>query len=336
MIDISIQESLSFEGNDVVLLRIINSQGAYVELTNLGASVVSVVVPDKDGAMANVALRYDSLSDYFADPFYLGATIGRYANRISNATFTLDGNTYNLDRNDGRNSNHGGNNGFNKKIFDYSIDSQSVVFYIESPDGEGGFPGHLKLWVTYSFTENNELRIAYRSSSDKRTPVNFTNHTYFNLSATNGNALNHELLVNAEYNLGMDNAFLPTGKRLSVASTAFDFRDYRVIEQMMPFKNDNLRGYNAFFIGMSDCKDKPVASLRDPYSGRRLDVYNTMAGLQFYTGDFLSDKFIPYQGVCLEAHYHPDGVNHSGFDVCLLNPGEERADEIRFCFLADR
>lgn len=327
---ISIQEKKVINEKEIVLLRIGNVSGAYIEITNIGASVVRVVVPDKNGKLDNIVLCHDEIEDYLSDVFYLGATVGRYANRISNAVFTLDGNTYHLDKNDGNNSNHGGFSGFNKKIFDFHIHQNSVTFSTKSLDGEGGFPGDLIFSVTYTLSDENELMIEYSALSDKATPVNFTNHTYFNLSSSNETIGNHELKVNADYHLEMDDAFLPTGKVLSVADSAFDFREYVSIEARAKLKKDNLTGYNAFFIKKS--KDVPVASLRDSSSGRVVDVYTSMSGIQIYTGDFLSGPFVPFGGICLEAQCHPDGVNHEHFDTCILTPGIEKKDYIKFHF----
>ena len=330
MVNIVKQESFFREGQEVALLRISNSSGAYAEVTNIGASIVSIVVPDKKGILSNVVLRYDKLEDYLSDTFYLGGTIGRYSNRVSNARFLMDGVVYNLDKNDGENSNHGGFNGLNKQIFNYHINNESVAFHIESPDGEGGFPGHLKLRVTYSFSESNELKIEYNIVSDKRTPVNFTNHAYFNLSGKKNEIFSNQLKVNTKKYLETNNQFLPTGKILDIKKSAFDFSDYKTIEEMASLKKDNLEGYNTYFIKQDNTK--ALASVKDITSGRVLDVYSTMPGILFYTGDFLSDQFLPFQGLCMEAQYYPDGVNHKDFQSCILLPHEERMDTIIYSF----
>jgi aldose 1-epimerase len=330
MVNIVKQKSYFNEGQEVALLRISNSSGAYAEVTNIGASIVSIVVPDKKGILSNVVLRYDKLEDYLSDTFYLGSTIGCYSNRISNARFVMDGIAYNLDKNDGENSNHGGFNGLNKKIFNYHINNESVTFYIESPDGEGGFPGHLKLRVTYSFSESNDLEIEYSAVSDKRTPVNFTNHAYFNLSGKKNEIFSNQLKVNANKYLETNNQFLPTGKILDIENSAFDFSDYKTIKEMASLKEDNLEGYNAYFIKQDNTK--ALASVKDITSGRVLDIYSSMPGVLLYTGDFLSGKFESMSGLCMEAQYYPDGMNHPGFEVNILQPDSAKTDTIEYHF----
>jgi len=332
MLSISKSDTIIHNGKEISLFRLNNSTEAYVEVMNYGASVVSIVVPDKNGKLENVVLRYDNIEDYLSDEFYLGSTVGRYANRILKARFMLNGQMYQVDKNDGENSNHGGFNGFNKVIFDYQIEENKIIFSTESVDGEGGFPGNLKLSVTYSFSESNELEIEYSAISDKSTPVNFTNHSYFNLGAAE-DILNHELLISAEAHLEMDDKFLPTGKILSVVDSAFDFREYKVIQKMMRLKKDNLEGYNAFFVKNDGINgNNPLASVRDTTSGRMVDVYTTMPGVQLYTAEFLSGKFIPFEGLCLEAQYHPDGVNHPDFVSNILIPAKEQTDTIKLHF----
>jgi len=330
MVNIVKQESIFHEGQEIALFRISNASGAYAELTNIGASIVSVVVPDKKGILSNVVLRYNKLEDYLTDTFYLGGTIGRISNRISDACFTMDGRVYHLDKNDGKNSNHGGYNGLNKKIFNYHINNESVTFHTESPDREGGFPGNLKLRVTYSFSDNNDLQIEYKAISDKRTPVHFTNHAYFNLSGTKNTILDNQLKVNAEGYLETDNEFLPTGQILDIKNSAFDFTDYKAIHEMASLKKDNLEGYNAYFI-KKDNKEA-LGSVKDITSGRVLDVYSTMPGILFYTGDFLSNQFLPFQGLCMEAQYYPDAMNHTDFASNILEPNEEKTDIITYSF----
>lgn len=330
MVNIIKQESIFHEGQEITLFRISNSSGAYVEVTNIGASIVSIVVPDKKGVLSNVVLRYNKLEDYLSDTFYLGSTVGRFSNRISNAQFVMDGRVYYLDKNDGENSNHGGFNGLNKKIFNYRINNESVTFHTESPDGEGGFPGNLKLRVTYSFSDNNDLQIECKALSDKKTPVNFTNHAYFNLSGKKNTILNNQLKVNAEKYLGTNNEFLPTGQVLDIQGSAFDFSNYKAIHEMASLKKDNLEGYNAYFIKQDDTN--VLASVKDIISGRTLDVYSTMPGILFYTGDFLSGDFLPFQGLCLEAQYYPDAMNHTDFISNILEPDEAKTDIITYSF----
>lgn len=318
-------------GEKVFLFRISNASGAYVEITNYGASIVSVVVPDRHGALSDVVLSYNSLSGYFTDTFYLGATIGRVANRISGARFILNGQTYLLDKNDGRHTNHGGNYGFDKRIFAYEISSEGLLLDLQSKDGEGGFPGNMDFSVLYSFSEDNELKITYTAKCDMPTPSNFTNHSYFNLSGARGDIRNDLLWVNAGYYLEADDEYLPTGRICPVQGGAFDFGTYRRINERMRLKQDNLRGYNAYFL-KKDADDTLVASLKNEASGRVADLYTSMPGVLVYTGEFLSGEFDPFAGICLEAQYPPDAVNQPHFISNILQPGETGTDWLKYHF----
>jgi len=315
---------------EIVLLKLQNAGGAYIEVCNYGATLVSVIVPDRYGNLENIILRYNRIDDYFSDKFYMGSTVGRFANRIAKAQFQLNKKTCLLDKNDGNNTNHGGFSGFHSRIFNYKEEDGKIVFSYLSRDGEGGFPGNLHLTVTYSFSDNNELSIEYRAISDQETVFNPTNHAYFNLSTKETCIFNHELKVYANSYLETDDEFLPTGKILPLADSAFDFRDYRKIAALMPLKKEILPGYNTYFISNSNDELKHLASLREPRSGRRLEVYATMPGIQVYTGDYLSEPFYPFAGIAMEAQYYPDSPNHPHFPSCVLRPNEETRSLIKF------
>ena len=312
------------------LFRIQNTSGAYAEVTNYGASLVSLVVPDKHGALENIILNYPKPEDYFSDKFYLGSTVGRFANRIANAQFPLNGTVFQLDKNDGNNSNHGGFSGFHSRLFDCQEEGNRIVFTYLSKDGEGGFPGNLRLTVVYSFSEDNELRIEYKAVCDKATPFNPTNHAYFNLSAQRDNILNHELKVYADQYLETNDKFLPTGNILPLAGSAFDFREYTPFSRLMPLKKEVLPGYNTYFISHSEDELKHLASIKDTVSGRQLEVFSSMPGIQVYTGDYLSEPFYPFAGVALEAQFYPDAPNHKHFPSCILFPDKEANHTILF------
>lgn len=305
---------------DVRTFRLENSSGAYVEVTNYGATLLSVVVPDKSGRMDNIILRYDRIEDYFSDRFYTGSTIGRIANRIARAQFKLNGKTYLLDKNDGKNTNHGGFTGFNSRIFDYQANDDQVIFKLLSKNGENGFPGNIFLTVSYSFSDANELRIEYSAVSDMDTPFNPTNHAYFNLNGCKTNILSHELKVFADHYLETDNEYIPTGKILPLAGSAFDFSDYRNLFPTI----------NTYFIGNSSERLNCLASLRESSSGRILNVYSSMPGIQIYTGDFLANPFFPLNGIALEAQFYPDFLNQSHFPSCMILRGEEMKQWIVF------
>ncbi|GAP71277.1 aldose 1-epimerase [Candidatus Symbiothrix dinenymphae] len=328
-------------GKDVGLFNMQNMRhGTVVELFNYGATIVALAMPNGkmlvskskmlEMAVAsmpppiysldNIGLSYPVLEEFRTNPFYLGSTIGRFANRISNAQFTLDGTTYQLEKNDGANTNHGGFSGFHNKVFDYEIMGDSCVkFTYESADGEGGFPGKLRLSVTYTLTETNILNIEYKALSDKKTVFNPTNHTYFNLSGNEETVLNHQLEVFADEYLETDDAFLPTGKILPVADIPFDFRKFE-------------HGYNTYFISNSKEHLKHLATLSEPTTGRRLEVHSTMPGIQVYTGDHLSQPFFPCAGIALEAQGYPDAPNHAHFPSCVIEAGKEATFCIQYRF----
>lgn len=334
MVNIEVIKETYYNQQKIVLIRIVNSSGSYVELTNYGASIVSIVVPNKKEELGNVILSYNKLEDYFTDSYYIGATVGRFANRISNAKFSLNDQTYFLDKNDGDNSNHGGFHGFNTQVYSYRLGENEVTFILNSEDGAGGFPGNLSLEVTYRLASDcDTLSIEYKAVADQYTPVNFTNHSYFNLADTKQNIGEHHLKVNCDNHLEMDNNFLPTGKLLKVKNSAFDFVKPVSIEGNSKLKKDNLLGYNAYYIAPDDLpKGSPLATLYEKDSGRVLEVSTSMSGIQLYTGDFLDNAFLPFEGVCLEAQYYPDGVNHSHFKSCVLTPNEVKVDSIEYKF----
>ena len=235
-----------FEETPLVVLRLKNSAGAYIDVLNMGASLVSIVVPDKNETFRNVILRYDKITDYLTDAYYLGCTIGRVANRVSQARFQMDGRTFILEQNDGLHSNHGGFSGINSKIFNYDIRQNEVVFHTQSSDGEGGYPGSLKLEVSYSFSDRNEVVISFRAESDKKTPLNFTNHAYFNLSGET-NVLAHKLKIESDMFLEMKDDFIPSGRLLSVTENpAYCFGGKYTMDEMMKRKSERIKGYNTF------------------------------------------------------------------------------------------
>jgi aldose 1-epimerase len=308
------------EKKDLQLFRLTNATGAYVELLNLGATLVSWFVPNKEGKLENIILTYPKLEDYVANPYYLGSTIGRFANRITKAQFTLAGKTVYLDKNDGENCNHGGVDGFQSKIFDANnLQDNQVVFTYISPDGEGGFPGKVRLTVSYTFTDHNALCIVYNVLSDKDTVFNPTNHAYFNLSGKGGTICNHKLNVFADKYLVTDAAFLPTGEIRPLSEGSFDF--------------NTLQAYNTYFISNDKYVVKNLATLSEATSGRSLTVCSSMPGIQVYTGDYLKEPFEPCAGIALEAQGYPDAVNHNHFPSCRIEAGEEKVYAIQYTIL---
>ncbi|MCQ6958562.1 aldose epimerase family protein [Mucilaginibacter aquariorum] len=315
------------DGRVIHLFKIENASGAYVELTNYGATLVSVNVPDRDGKIGNVILGYPSLSGYLNDTCYIGSTIGRFANRIANAKFELDGITYQLENNDGANSNHSGSSGFNYKVFGYIITGDELIFDILSEDGDGGFPGNLNLKVSYKWTEENELLITYYAVTDKTTVANFTNHSYFNLNPKAGNILNHELTIHADNILKAGADHIPTGLIAPAGNLAFD-------------KQKVHNGINTCYVLNLQAEQAPACILSEETSGRVMTVFTTYPGVMLYTGDYLNSNthgnngkaHQPFDGLCLECQFFPDSPNHPHFPSTVLNPGETYQHNITYKF----
>ncbi|WP_184546518.1 aldose epimerase family protein [Mucilaginibacter sp. FT3.2] len=338
-INVSCQPWGEHFGCPVYLFRIENTSGAYVELTNYGATLVSVVVPDAQNNFENVVLGYSSLAAYIADECYLGATIGRFANRIAGARFTLDNIDYHLDANDGASSNHGGGNGFNSRVFGYSITDNCLLFTLQSDDNDGGFPGKLNLTVAYSWSENNELNISYRATTDKKTVANFTNHAYFNLSAKGVGIFDHSIKVYADALLDVDAAYVPTGLIKPAGNKALTGENLR---DKMVADGDRASGFNDCFVLKNDSDNnlKTAAILAEKASGRTLTVLTTYPAIIVYTGDYLDctppgnflRPYKPFDGLCLECQYYPDSPNHAHFPSTVLSPGDGYNETIVYKF----
>lgn len=316
---------------NISLFKLINRRGIYIEIISYGATIKSINIPDEKGEFENIILGYDRLEDYLFDKNYLGATIGRCANRVSNASFVMDGKPYSLDKNDGLNCNHGGFSGFNKKIFDHKIENNKLILSAESEDGEGGFPGNITLTVMYELTDDNELYIDYHVSTDKKTPVNITNHAYFNLSGE-GTILNHQLKIESDKILEFDDNFLPTGVIIDVEKNrVFDFREFKVISENMNLKKEKIRGYNSYFISRNNERDLiKLATLKSEKRKRYLEVFSTMPGIMLYTGDYLSGHHKPFSGISLEAHYYPDSPNWPHFPQGIYTEGTNWKETIMY------
>ncbi|MBS1746788.1 MAG: galactose mutarotase [Bacteroidetes bacterium] len=317
----------------VYLFTLTNSKGDYVTISNYGSTVTSFVVPDKNGNKSGIIIGFDSLSTYLKHPPYFGATIGRYGNRIGNAQFKLGDSTYHLAANDGKNSLHGGLKGFDKVVWDAMVaDSTSPELSLTylSKDGEEGYPGNLKVTVTYTFTDSDELKIQYAAETDKPTPVNLTNHSYFNLSGdVNNTILDHTLMIDADAYTPVDSTLIPTGEIKPVKGTPFDFTTAKKIGldiSAVPGGYD----HNWVLNNKNGALAK-VAVLSDVVSRRSLEVFTTEPGLQFYAGNFLDGSFINRDGkpiqlrtaLCLETQHFPDSPNKPGFPSTILQPGQQ-------------
>ena len=293
--------------------------GLVVRLTDYGGIIMSILAPDREGRLADVVLGHDTVDAYLDNPTYLGAIIGRVANRIANARFTLDGETYQLAANDGPHCLHGGRRGFDQAQWIAEEIPGGVRLSHRSPDGDEGFPGTLDVTVGYSITAENELIVDYRATTDRATPVNLTQHSYFNL-AGGGKVLEHVLELDADTITPVDDTLIPTGDLRSVAGTAFDFRTSRPIAAE----------YDHNFVIRRDGPGLVrAARLTDPGSGRTLDVSTTEPGIQVYTGNYLED---PHTGICMETQHYPDSPNQKGFPSVIVRPGGEYRSRSVFRF----
>lgn len=339
------------DGTPVPAVQLSNSKGMSVRIIALGATVQSLNVPDRSGTVADVALGHDTVREYVDKRQFFGATAGRYANRIAKGKFTLDGKQYTLETNDGPNHLHGGVRGFDQVV--WKIDSVSngsparVVLSHVSPDGAGGYPGTLKVTVTYTLGESNDLTVEYRATTDKPTIVNITNHTYFNLAgaANNRDVLGHRLTLLADAYTPVDATLIPTGERRNVAGTAFDFSKPRAIgERVRDGEDEQLRigrGYDHNFVLTGQAGTMRLAArLHDPASGRVMDLLTTAPGVQFYSGNFLDGTSVGKLGViyrqgdglCLEPQVFPDTPNRPDFPSARLDPGQEYVNAMTFRF----
>ena len=315
-----------------------NDGGMTVRLAAYGARVTALSVPDRDGKFADVVLGHNEVETYQTAPKkpYLGATLGRYAGRIAAGRFTLDGKPYQLPVNNGPNHLHGGVVGFDKVTWQAERIPRGVRFTYRSPDGDEGYPGNLEASVTYSLTEENALVIDYQATTDRATPVNFSNHSYFNLAGEGAETvLDHQLMVRADAILEIDEFSIPTGRFIPVAGTAFDFRSTRRIGARIDDPDQQLvfgKGYDHTFVLNRPGDGQPflAATLYDPASGRRMEVLTQEPGLQVYTANFLNGVLVgksgrPYlkrSAVCLETQHYPDSPNKGNFPNTILRPGE--------------
>lgn len=326
-------------GEPVKLFTLRNDNGVVAKLSSRGATLTEWHVPDKKGDMADIVLGFDDVAGYESDDNqYFGTTTGRVANRIANAKFTIDGREYSLAKNDGANALHGGiERSLDKVVWQgeaFEKDgAQGVVFQYTSPDGEEGYPGNLNIQVTYTLTDDNALRIDYRATTDQATPVNLTNHSYFNLSGAGSTTnLNHEVMIAADHYTPVDDALIPTGEIAPVEGTPLDFREFHAIGERIDSLGDGPgAGYDHNFVLNNQDGDLALAAkVRDPQSGRILSVFTTEPGVQFYGGNFLKGqrgkqgKTYPYRSAfCLETQHYPNSVNQPSFPSIVLHPGEE-------------
>ncbi len=347
-------------GEMATLYTLQNNTGMTVAITDFGGAIVSIIAPDRNGKLCDVVLGYDSLSDYAKADAYLGALVGRFANRIAGASFDVDGVHYGpLHINDGDNHLHGGVKGISRVMWQAApaADDQAATLCLtyHSPDGEEGYPGHMDITVTYTLDTDNALTLHYEAVTDKACPVNLTNHVYFNLAGNaSGTVFGHKLWMDAESYLGTDKALIPTGVLVPVAGTPFDFNKEKLIGQDFFADDKDLRiagGYD-HCLNFTDWQKKPETPIlraiaTDPVSGRRMEMYTDQPCVQFYTANFLKNPLYPLRGgvpqqtqtgFCLETQMMPDSPHHQGeadFTDCILRPGETYDYTTKFRFTTD-
>ncbi len=326
------------DGTKVTAYTLTNKNGMKAKVLNYGGIITELDVPDKNGKLGDVVLGFDNLQDYLTKSPYFGCITGRVANRISNAKFTLDGKEYKLAANNGKHTLHGGEKGLDKRVWRaepmLTADGPALKLSYTSKDMEEGFHGTLQMTVTYTVTNDNALRIDYRATTDKPTPVNLTNHSYFNLAGQGtGTVLDHVLKLEADKYTPTDADLIPTGKIEPVAGTPFDFtKPTRVGEHIKEVKADPV-GYDLNYVRGTKRQENPtlIATVTEPTTGRVMEVLTTEPAVQLYTGNFLKGdvtgkggKAYPqYGAICLETQFFPDSPNRPEFPSIVLKPGEE-------------
>lgn len=337
------------DGKDIIRYTMTNSKGASVQLGSVGAAIVSICVPDREGKLADVVIGYPNALDYFADGPCSGKIPGRYANRIAKGRFTLDGKEYTLPINNGPNHLHGGPKGFQNQVWESRIEGDAVEFMYFAEDGEAGFPGNLKVVAHYAWSEENELTLTLTAETDAPTVINLTNHVYFNLAGEgSGSVLDQLLRLNASTWLPTDETLIPLGKVDDVAGTPMDFVNEKPIGRDIKADFPALKygkGYDNCYL-IDDAMPGQLATaaeLRDPVSGRQLKVLTTQPAVQVYTGNWLKGApvgksghaYEDYDAVAIECQHTPDAPNQPEFPSTVLRPGETFKEAIIWAFTAE-
>ncbi|MHB8971186.1 MAG: aldose epimerase family protein [Pirellulaceae bacterium] len=321
------------DGKQVDLYTCVNAHGLVMKVMTYGAIVVELQTPDRQGKLANITLGFDKLDGYLGDHPYFGATVGRYANRIAQGKFSLDGQLSTLATNNGPNHLHGGKVGFSRVVWNaapvQNADAVGVTFTYTSQDGEEGYPGTLQATVVYTLTNDDEMRIDYTATTSKSTPINLTNHCYWNLGgAGSGTILNHQLMLAADKYLPVDTTLIPTGELAAVRGTPFDFTQPKTIGMRIDQVTGDPPGYDhCYVLRTQDGSLALAARACHRESGRMMEIYTTQPGIQFYTGNFLDGTaanggFLRNEGFCLETQHYPDSPNRPSFPSAILRPGE--------------
>ncbi len=338
------------EGQQVELYTLTNKNGLVVKITNFGGIITETHVPDRDGKLADVTLGFDNFAGYEKGHPFFGALVGRYGNRIAKGKFTLDGKEYTLAVNNGQNHLHGGNKGFDKQLWagtpGEGKEGPNVTLKLTSPDGDEGYPGKLDVTVIYTLTNDNELVIDYTAATDKPTVLNPTNHNYWNLAGEgSGDVLGHELKINAEQYTPTDPTQIPTGELKSVKGTPFDFTAFHTIGERIAQTEGSPNGYDHNFVLKGGLTEKPRLAVRvkEPKSGRVMEVLTTEPGVQLYTGNHLNGSitgkagkpYVKHGALCLETQHFPDSPNHDNFPTTVLRPGQTYHSRTVYKFLTE-
>lgn len=335
------------DGQAVERFALTNARGVVLQAISYGGIITSLRVPDRNGRFDDIVLGFDSLDGYLKDHPFFGAIIGRYGNRIAKGAFTLEGQTYKLAANNGPNHLHGGNKGFDKVLWTAEpvAGSNAVAFTRTSSDGEEGYPGNLRVRVTYTLTDANELIVDYLATTDRATPVNLTQHSYFNLAGqASGDILGHQLMLNADRYTPVDETLIPTGELAPVAGTPFDFRKgtaigARINQDSAQLKNGKGYDHN-WILNRKGAGRELAARVVEPKTGRTMEITTTEPGIQFYTGNFLDGTLTGKAGAvykhrtgfCLETQHYPDSPNQPKFPSTTLRPGSEYKTSTVFTF----
>lgn len=320
------------DGENISIYHMENANGAYVEITDYGCRLVKIAVPNREGVLTDVCLGYDVLADYERDTAYLGAVCGRYANRIKDGRFSLNGKTYQLAINNGANHLHGGLVGYSARLWEVSEQDDKLSFTLHSADGEEQYPGNLVLTVTYGWSEDNELSILYEASTDADTIFNVTSHGYFNLNGEGvGDVLSHELYIDADQITELDDSQAPTGVFLPVDGTPFDFRTMHSVGQMIDSKYEQLHKFGTYdhnFV-INGTGFREAAVLQSKETGIRMTCFTDQPGLQMYVANQANDlsgkggkTYERRSSICLETQHFPDAINHDNFPSTVLTPDE--------------
>jgi aldose 1-epimerase len=333
------------DGKQVFLYTLTGKDGMVCKLTNWGATITELRLPDRNGKVEDVVLGFESLDRWLdsdgkgtTNPAYMGCTVGRVCNRIANGQFALDGQSHQLAKNNGPNHLHGGDEGWDKKVWTGEIikrqDGEGVKFTLTSPDGDENYPGEVKAEVVYVLADDNSLKIEFAATSDRQTPVNMTNHSYFNLAGEGKSTiLDHQLKLESQAHTEFDSTGIPNGKMVAIEGTPLDFTAARQIGERIANIPGDPGGYDHNFVLREEKVSEPqlAATLYDPQSGRELQLYTTEVGIQFYSGNYLDgsltgksgSNYEKHFGLCLEPQFHPDSPNQPDFPNAILKPGEQ-------------